>query len=420
MTSPAGTAPAGPEAPPFRRDRLAHTWIVVKAFSDAGDAVWTIALAWTAVQVASPATAGAVVAAGTIPRAAVLLVGGAVADRFAPRRVMVLANLMRIGVLISTAAWVAVTAPSVAVLIGAAVLFGLTDALYEPSAATIGRQLVRPEDLAAYSGLSQTATRLGVMGGSALGGVLVAGWGLACSASVDALTFVAVVVFIALWLRPRFSLQRSEPEPVLRGIAHGFGHLREVRSTRVLVFALSGLNLAVGPALALGIPLRVAEQGWGAELVGLLGATVGLGAAIGALTVVRWRPSRAARAGFLLLVGQGVAIPLIGVGATWVAATACFAIGTTAGAASALIGSVFAATVDGAYFGRMASIQRLGDDVLMPGAMVLFGALAGSTSVSIALAVFGVTMGLLMLWPLGNRTLMTIQLSPEQPALRAM
>ncbi len=40
--------------PPFRRDRMVHAWIGVKALSDAGDAVWTIALAWTAVQIASP------------------------------------------------------------------------------------------------------------------------------------------------------------------------------------------------------------------------------------------------------------------------------------------------------------------------------------------------------------------------------
>src|SRR5690606_37673734 len=40
--------------PAFRRDLAVHSWIVVKALSDAGDAIWTIALAWTAVQITSP------------------------------------------------------------------------------------------------------------------------------------------------------------------------------------------------------------------------------------------------------------------------------------------------------------------------------------------------------------------------------
>ncbi|WP_448630096.1 hypothetical protein [Cellulomonas soli] len=45
-------------APPFSRDVLARTWQAVKAFSDAGDAAWTVALAWVALQVASPRSPG--------------------------------------------------------------------------------------------------------------------------------------------------------------------------------------------------------------------------------------------------------------------------------------------------------------------------------------------------------------------------
>ncbi len=36
------------EPPRFSRDLTVHAWIAVKALSDAGDAIWTIALAWTA------------------------------------------------------------------------------------------------------------------------------------------------------------------------------------------------------------------------------------------------------------------------------------------------------------------------------------------------------------------------------------
>lgn len=408
------TAAANSVAPPFRRDRMAHTWIAVKALSDAGDAIWTIALAWTAIQVASPAMAGIVVAAGTIPRAVVLLVGGAVADRYDARRIMVLANLTRIAVLVATAVWVVTTGPSVAVLLLAAIAFGLTDALYEPSASTIGRQLVRTSDLPAYSGLSQTATRLGLMGGSAIGGILVAQWGIEGSASVNALTFVGVVAFIVVWLRPRFPLERAEPEPVLRGIAGGFRHLRTAATTRTLVLALSGLNLAIAPALGLGIPLHALEEGWGAHAVGYLEALVGLGAALGALTMLRWHPRLEARTGFWFLVVQGVAIVVLGIGPVWLVAVVCFVIGTTAGMASALLGAVFVSTVDGVFFGRMVSIQRLGDDVFMPGAMIVFGVLASATSISTTFLVFGGLMAALMLWPLSNRALMAVSLRSHE------
>lgn len=381
---------------------MVRGWLLVKGLSDAGDALWTIALAWTAVQVASPALAGVVVAAGTLPRAVVLLVGGVVADRHEARLVMLLMNVLRVAVLGATSLWVLVVGTSVPVLLAAAVAFGVCDALYEPSAGTISRQLVRPEDLPAYAGANQTITRLGSMGGAAAGGAVVTAWGLAGSALANAVTFGVVVAYLALALRPRYPLPRATAEPVLRGVARGFAHLREQPTTRTLVLTLSGLNLAVSPALGLGVALRVQEAGWGAQTLGMLQAVVGLGAVAGSLALLRRRPGREAVAGFWLLVLQGLAIAGLGLGSVIPTALACAVIGVTAGAASALLGAVFVGTVDGAYLGRMVAITRLGDDVLMPVAMVGFGALAGAAGVGTACAAYGLAMAMAMLVPLSR------------------
>ncbi|CAN7299386.1 MFS transporter [Microbacterium foliorum] len=392
------------EPPTFRRDRRVHAWIAVKALSDAGDALWTIALAWTAVQTASPAIAGLIVAAGTIPRAIVLLFGGVIADRSDARRVMMLFNVLRVGVLVAVALWVLATPPTVGVLLFAAIAFGICDAFYEPSAGTVARQLVRPGDLPSYGALTQTASRLGTMAGAAIGGVLVAYAGLVGSAAVNALTFSLVVAFIAIWLRPRFLLARAARESVLHGIARGFAHLGTHPTTRTLVIALSGLNLAVGPAVGIGLALRAHDEGWGAQSLGLFEALLGLGAALGAVSVVKWRPRREALAGFWALVVQGVGIIALGWGPAWTVATAAFVIGATAGYASVLLSATFSATVDTAYLGRMGSITRLGDDCLMPVAMAGFGLLASITAVWVPFALFGGTMIALMVLPLSNRT----------------
>ncbi|MEV4667175.1 MFS transporter [Microbacterium sp. LWO12-1.2] len=400
------------EPPPFPRDRRVQVWIGIKALSDAGDALWMIALAWTAVQIASPALAGLVVAAGTVPRAAVLLFGGILADRADARRVMLLFNALRVGVLIAVAVWVVGASPTLPVLLFAAIAFGICDAFYEPSAGTIARQLIRASDLPAYAAIAQTASRLGTMGGAAIGGVVVAHAGLAGSASANALTFVAVVAFIAIGLRPRFALPRAEKESPLRGIARGFAHLRAAPTTRTLVIALSGLNLAVGPAVGIGLALRAHDQGWGAQAVGLFEALLGVGAALGAASVARWRPRREAYAGFWALVVQGCGIAALGVGPSWTVATASFVIGATAGYASVLLSSTFAATIDTAYLGRMGAITRLGDDCLMPLAMVAFGALASATALWVPFTVFGAAMAALMIVPLQNRTFRELSLRP--------
>ena len=381
-------------APPFRRDRLVHRWLVVRAVSEAGDQVWLVALAWTAVHVASPSAAGLVVAAGTLPRALVLLLGGVLADRYDVRRVMVAANLARIAVLVAVAVVAAAGEPPVAVLVLAAAAFGVTDAVHDPSAATVGRQLVRTEDLASYSGLLQTLSRLGAMGGAAVGGFVVATWGLEGGALLNAGTFLVAVVFVVWWLRPRYPLERAEPQPVLRSLGQGLAHLRTAPDTRTLVIALSGLNLFVVPAETIGLALRAQEEGWGSAAVGVFLALLGAGAAVGAVAVMRWRPRRPATASFGWLVVQGLAIVMLGVGPAPVVAAAAALVGLTAGIASTLLSAVFAATVEGSYLGRMSSIVRLGDDVLMPLATIGFGVLAAVTSVTVAFAVYGTTMAL--------------------------
>ncbi|MFC6341413.1 hypothetical protein ACFP8W_05460, partial [Nocardioides hankookensis] len=102
-----------------------------------------------------------------------------------------------------------------------------------------------------------------------------------------------------------------------------------------------------------------------------------------------------------------------GAGPLVTTALACAVIGATSGAASALLSAVFVGTVDGEYLGRMASIQMLGDDVLMPLAMVVFGVVASAFGPAWACAGFGLAMALLMVVPLSRPAIRAISLRPE-------
>ncbi|UJP11215.1 hypothetical protein L2X99_06605 [Microbacterium sp. KUDC0406] len=204
---------------------------------------------------------------------------------------------------------------------------------------------------------------------------------------------------------------------MLRGVADGFRHLGQERATRTLVIALSGLNLAVGPAISIGLPLQATSRGWGAGAVGVFEALVGGGAMIGALIVVRWRPRHEAIGGFAALMVQGAGIVALGLGSQIVVGIGCLAIGLTAGFASTLLSSTFAATAAPDYLGRLGSILRLGDDCLMPVAMAAFGALAGVFPLWVPFALYGGAMTLLMIVPLRNPQLRQLSLrSPvEEP-----
>ncbi|HEU4946262.1 MAG TPA: hypothetical protein VFT31_03815 [Kribbella sp.] len=63
----------------------------------------------------------------------------------------------------------------------------------------------------------------------------------------------------------------------------GFAYLQGAVPARTLVMACFGLNLCVGPVLAVGLVQRTHGEGWGAGSLGLFQACSGIAAAVGAV-----------------------------------------------------------------------------------------------------------------------------------------
>ena len=179
-----------------------QAWLLAATLSDLGDVAWFIGLAWTATQVSGPAGVGLVMGAGSLPRAAMMLLGGALADRLDPRRTMVLANLARIVVLLVAIAVVEASGSRSGSLLVVAVVFGIVDALYLPASSTMPRQLVRPDDLGSVAAMFQLGSRLATLIGAPVGGVAVAVGGLPAVMAIDAASFAAIAVVLATAAAP--------------------------------------------------------------------------------------------------------------------------------------------------------------------------------------------------------------------------
>ena len=74
----------------------------------------------------------------------------------------------------------------------------------------------------------------------------------------------------------------------------------------------------------------------------------------------------------------------------------------TAGLASTQLSGAFQQLVDPAYLGRMGAVTSLGDDVLMPVAMVGFGALVGVAGMPVTCLVTGLGFVVLVGWALAR------------------
>lgn len=386
------------EVPPLRRDARVLAWVGAATLSRIGDVAWFIGLAWTAARVAGPTGAGLVMGIGSVPRACVLLLGGALADRLDARRTMVIANLSRIVVLLVAVVVVDAHGSSLGLLLAVAVVFGLVDALYDPASGTMPRQLVRDGDLAAVSSMFQLGSRIGTLAGAPLGGILVATGGLSLVMVFDALSFVAIAGVLAAWLRPRYPLPRSQGHSIRADLADGFRYLKRDSAARTLTIAVMGLNVFVGPITAVGLVLRTNAEGWGAASLGLFEACIGAAAAVGAVIAIRWKPSRPARTGLLMLVGQAAACAAVGFAPYLGVVAAMLTIGVTAGLASAFLSGAFQRTIAPEFLGRTGSLVQLSDDALMPVAMTGFGAMAAGTNLVFSCGLMGAGFAALVLW----------------------
>ncbi|WP_265445847.1 MFS transporter [Flexivirga meconopsidis] len=380
--------------PPVRRDRMVHAYLAASLVSACGDTVFTIGLAWTAVHLLSPGLAGVVLGIELLPQAMCTLLGGVIADRFDTRRVMMIGTAARVAVLLfATVAW-QLGNHSASVLFAVAVAFGAAAGLSNPAAATLMRQLVATEDLVTVGGWSQTGLRLARLLGAPVGAAVIQ-WGFGVSMLVDAVSFGAVLVVLALVIRPRFRLPRTTHEPWHRALRAGLSYVWRTPVARTFLIGLAAMNVFVSPVMAVGVALRVSGSHWGATWLGIGEAVFAAGAIAGSLAGVRWQGSHLARRSFSVLAVQGLGLAAVGAPSRLALLAGMLTIGITAGLGSVWLGGTFQRVIAPAQLGRAFSVSQLGDQLLIPATMPLFGLLAAGSSVPVATVIFGAAMSAL-------------------------
>jgi MFS family permease len=373
-------------------------WLFAVGLSWFGDYAWNVALAWTAAHTLAPVTAGVVLGAEMLPQALLVLLGGVLADRYDPRRLLVAGQLGQAAVLVLGAASWASGIHGAPILIAVAISFGAASGLTKPSGPALVRQIVAGDDLGTVQGWNQISSRAMKLLGAPVGGILVAWAGLVAVALVDAATFVVIAAVLALVVRPRYRLPRAVYDRWRDSFADGLEYLRRHDTAKLFVVGLTALNVFVTPVTGLGVALRVSDSGWGAHWLGIADACLAAGAIVGSLVGIRWQPRYGAAAAFRLLVVQGVAIAAVGIGWRPVVVLAMTLLGFTAGAASVWLSAAFIRTIDPGHLGRVSSVTSLGDMVLVPLSVPALGALVHVTGVLVATVVFGLAMSVLCLW----------------------
>jgi MFS family permease len=342
------------------------------------------------IQTKSPLLTGLLGAAELIPLIGMALLGGALADRFDRRRLLLLDQIAL--VLIASALCAAALAgePPVwllYVLGGTLAGFG---AVQNVARSAIVPNLVAPARLRSALAVNYGLYQLTMVVGPGLGGLLISAGGVQLAYGVDAISCAAMVLGV-LAMAPQ-PPQRHDDEPEL-GIRRSIGEgLRFVFGNRALLgsFAIDLNAMAFGMPRALFPVLAVSVYGAGAAGTGLLFAAVSAGATVAAFTT-RWI-EHVRRIG-LIVIGAvsvwGLAIAATGVAGSLWAAAAMLAIAGAADSVSAVCRNVINQSVTpDSMRGRMSSIYSL---VVTSGPRV--GDIESGTVASLTSARFSVVSG---------------------------
>ncbi|MFF8605209.1 MFS transporter [Streptomyces sp. NPDC015346] len=372
--------PTAATARPAHRDPHVRRWLGAYTASTLGDSVYHLALSWAAVRGGTPAEAGLVLAVSAVPRALLMLGGGVVADRFGPRRVVLVSDTVRCLVVLGVAALLLLTSPTLWVLAAVALVFGVVDALFMPAVGALPPRIAPHDQLARVQGMRGLAYRAGLVLGAPLGGLAVALGGPAAAFGAAGLLFaISLPLLLTLRITPLPGDTRSRDRTALRDLADGLRHIRRHRvlGPLMIVVALSDLGF-VGP-LNVGLALLSDTRGWGAAGIGWILAGFGTGAAAASLLLtVRGRIPRAgAVMGWTITLGAGSIAALAYIPLLPLAVAVSLSVGLLAGLSGALCGALTQTECDPAYLGRVTAVSTFLSLGIAPLTFPLTGAAVG-------------------------------------------
>jgi MFS family permease len=272
-----------------------------------------IALAVFAYRDGGAAAVGLIGLVRFLPSAIASPFAAVLSDRFRRERVIVTAELTRAVLLGATTAVVVLDGPAALVYVLAGFVAVAYSAVRPAQAALLPSLAKTPQELTAANVTSSTIESLGVFGGPAIGGLLLA------ATSPDVVFGAAAGAFLVAALLVSRVHVVSEPEPrearegKLAEFAAGFVTLAHEKGLRVLVLLLVSQTLVAGALNVLLVVSALELLDLGEEGVGFLNSAVGIGGLIGAVVSAALIGRRLTSNFLIGIVLWGIPIGLIGV-----------------------------------------------------------------------------------------------------------
>ena len=357
-----------------------------------GDQFYLIALPWLVLSLTGDALAvGTVLAMAGIPRALFLLVGGALTDRFTPRKLMINSNLARMILTGLLAALVMANLIQLWMLYISALLFGFVDAFFFPAQTSIVPKLLDKNQLQAGNALIHGTAQLSLFVGPLAAGAAISlldrgahsTTGIALAFALDSLSFVASIAALSLMRIHNVDAGAAKaPGGVLGSIRAGLSYVWHDPTLRIVFPITMGLNILINGPFAVGIPVisrtRFPE---GAAAFGLIMSLFGGGALTGTLlagVLPKLSKKWLGTVSLSVISLMGIGLAAIGIAPTmYVAAASALVMGIANGYANINLITWLQQKVAPEMTGRVMSLVMFAAVGLNPISTALAGALIG-------------------------------------------
>jgi MFS family permease len=359
---------------PFRR------YMMGESLSTTGTWMQMMAEAWVMTSLtASAFVMGLVTFATGIPVLLLTMAGGATADRFSKRRIILVCQVAQITLASTMGMLVYTQAVQIWHVIAIAAALGVVTAFEMPAVSALVPELVEKDEIADAMAVDRSTFHTTRLVGPAFAGLVIGTWGPSVAFFANALSFVPLMIALKTIPEP---VRREEPEHEADagddgGIKAGLAYARRDPPTAAMIGIMALLTLFPMPVLLTLLPLYARQLGLDALGMGFLMSVNAGGALLGSILLLRVpRPKRPrAIAGAALVVGVG----LVGLAlASWapVAALVLFALSVGLATTFGLVNTTVQERVPDRLRGRVSALSQLTFFGMQPFASLGMAALA--------------------------------------------
>lgn len=266
-------------------------FLAARTLSNVGNGMGPIALAFGVLGLpdGSPTALSVVLAAQAVPLVLTLPIAGVVADRLGRARMIAITDIA-LSAVVATQGLLFITGhASIPVLAVLAALAGVLNGFWYPAFSGLVPDLVDEEHTQPANAYISLGSNLGMILGSAVGGLIVSGWGAGTALLIDATTFLLNGLLVwTLRVPPR----PSTGDSVWQDFLHGWRVFTSYRWVVVIVGAFSVIVMVLEGAERVMGPVVADERYGGAAGWAAVMATLSVGLLAGAYLGSRFTPQR--------------------------------------------------------------------------------------------------------------------------------